>query len=101
MLTVKGRPLVKFFQYTGIFSVSRGSPRATNKVDQISHHLSSSKCHFSMYLRPISMSYDHLQVEGMPSTIVFCYHYSFGYEVRDHGAVVPLQSDFKARNYSK
>ena len=30
MLTVKERPLVKFFQYTGIFSVSRGSPRATN-----------------------------------------------------------------------
>ena len=27
----KKRPLVKFFQYTGIFSVSRGSPRATNK----------------------------------------------------------------------
>ena len=30
MLTVKERPLVKFFQYTRIFSVSRGSPRATN-----------------------------------------------------------------------
>ena len=30
MLTVKERPLVKFFQYPGIFSVSRGSPRATN-----------------------------------------------------------------------
>ena len=26
MLTVKERPLVKFFQYTGIFSVSRGPP---------------------------------------------------------------------------
>ena len=33
MLTVKERPLVKFFQYTGIFLVSRGSPRATNKMN--------------------------------------------------------------------
>ena len=31
----KERPLVKFFQYTGIFSVSRGSPRATNKLDYL------------------------------------------------------------------
>ena len=36
MLTVKERPLVKFFQYTGIFSVSRGSPRATKKSQRLS-----------------------------------------------------------------
>ena len=36
MLTLKERPLVKFFQYTGIFSASRGSPRATNYSISIS-----------------------------------------------------------------
>ena len=46
MLTVKERPLVKFFQYIGIFSVSRGSPRATNNVQ---HRLLYNFCLFMFF----------------------------------------------------
>ena len=45
----KKRPLVKFFQYTGIFLVSRGSPRATNYFILFSEHFPVKK-----YPRPSS-----------------------------------------------